>query len=47
LIDAYNKDWRYIISESKSQAQDNEGFRKIYVPKDQILTEEQVFKNRK
>jgi hypothetical protein len=43
LIDAYNKDWRFIISESKNRVFDNEGFKQIYVPKDQILTEDQVF----
>ena len=43
LIDAYNRDWRFVISEAKSRAQDNEGFKQIYVPKDQILTEDQVF----
>jgi hypothetical protein len=34
LIDAYNKDWRFIISESKNRVFDNEGFKQIYVPKD-------------
>jgi hypothetical protein len=32
-----------VISESKSRVFDNEGFKQIYVPKDQILTEDQVF----
>ena len=43
LIDAYNKDWRFVISESKNRVFDNEGFKQIYVPKDQILSEDQVF----
>lgn len=29
----------------KNRASDSEGFRQIYVPKDQILTEDQVFHN--
>lgn len=43
VIDSYNKDWRYVISEAKNRIQDAEGFKKIYVPKDQILTEEQIY----
>ena len=43
LIDAYNKQWRHVISESKNRVFDNEGFKQIYVPKDQILTNDQVF----
>jgi hypothetical protein len=43
VIDNYNKDWRHIVSEVKSRVQDSEGFKKIYVPKDQIFTEEQVY----
>jgi len=47
VIDAYNKEWRYVIAESKNRASDSEGFRQIYVPKDQILSEEQVFSHGK
>ena len=43
LIDAYNKEWRFVIAEAKSRQSDNEGFRQIYVPKDSIMSEEQVF----
>jgi len=34
LIDSYNKEWRFVIAETKSRAQDSEGFKQIYVPKD-------------
>lgn len=40
LIDAYNKDWRFVISEQKNRITDNEGFKQIYVQKDKILSEE-------
>jgi hypothetical protein len=43
IIDAYNKEWRFVVAEVKTRIHDSEGFRKIYVPKDQILTEDQVF----
>jgi len=44
LIDLYNKEWRFAIAEQKSRSKDDEGFKKIYVAKDSILTEEQVGK---
>jgi len=34
LIDAYNKEWRFVISEARSRVQDIEGFKKVYIPKD-------------
>ena len=40
LIDAYNKEWRIIIAETKKRTSDSDGFKQIYVPKDRILTEE-------
>lgn len=43
IIDSYNKEWRYTIADAKSRISDSEGFNKIYVPKDRILTEEQVY----
>ena len=46
LIDAYNKEWRFIFTQMKNRISDNEGFRQIYVPKDQILSEKQVFQNK-
>ena len=39
LIDAHNKEWRFIFAEMKNRRSDSEGFRQIYVPKDQILSE--------
>ena len=45
MIDAYNKDWRFVISEYRNRSTDNEGFKQVYVQKDKILTEEQVFHN--
>jgi hypothetical protein len=45
LIDAYNRDWRFVLSEQKNRVTDNEGFKQIYVQKDKILSEEQVFHN--
>lgn len=47
IIDSYNKEWRYVIAEAKSKIADQDGFKKIYIPKDQILTEEQVYGKRK
>lgn len=40
IIDAYNKEWRFIVADIKKRLADSEGFKKIYIPKDQILTEE-------
>ena len=31
LIDAYNKEWRYVISDYRNRSTDNEGFKQIYV----------------
>jgi len=45
MIDEYNKHWRFIVAEHKAKAMDTDGFKQIYVPKDQILTEQQVFRN--
>ena len=39
LIDANNKEWRFIFTQMKNRRSDSEGFRQIYVPKDQILSE--------
>ena len=43
LIDAHDKEWRYVIAQKKGRTSDSEGFRQVYVPKDKILTEDQVF----
>lgn len=40
MIDAYNRDWRFVLSEQKNRVTDNEGFKQIYVQKDKILSEE-------
>ena len=45
MIDEYNKHWRFVVAEHKAKAADTDGFKQIYVPKDQILTEQQVFHN--
>ena len=42
VIDVYNKEWRYDIADAKSKVSDREGFTHIYIPKDSILSEEQV-----
>ena len=34
VIDSYNKEWRFIITETKNKMADTEGFKKIYIPKD-------------
>mmetsp|Transcript_11697 Transcript_11697/g.17745 ORF Transcript_11697/g.17745 Transcript_11697/m.17745 type:complete len:351 (-) Transcript_11697:38-1090(-) len=47
VIDIYNKEWRHTIADIKNKHADSEGFKQVYIPKDQILTEEQVFKNGK
>lgn len=47
LIDEYNNKWRFLINEQKNKSIDQDGFRQIYVAKDKILTESQVFHNGK
>ena len=43
VIDAYNKEWNFVIQDYRNRTSDTEGFQQIYVPKDKILTENQVF----
>lgn len=47
LIDEYNNKWRFLISGQKNKNIDQDGFRQIYIAKDKILTESQVFHNGK
>lgn len=47
MIDEYNNRWRYQINEQKSKSVDADGFRQIYIAKDKILSESQVFHNGK
>jgi len=47
LIDEYNTKWRFLISGQKNKNIDADGFRQIYIAKDKILTEQQVFQNGK
>jgi hypothetical protein len=34
VIDFYNKDWIYTITDFRNRTSDNEGFQQIYIPKD-------------
>ena len=36
----HNKEWKAIVENYKNRTTDNEGYKQIYVPKDQILTED-------
>ena len=41
LIDMYNKEWRRDIADIKNRQSDTEGFKKIYVAKDQVKNAEE------
>ena len=46
MIDANNKEWKAVFTQVQNKRSDTDGFKQIYVPKDQILSENQVFSNK-